>query len=214
MPSRLTLGVRLTPCSTASAPWLRSMWARADLEVHRGSDAELRGISISDSASPWTPSQSRSSGGSVEAAPVAMPEPKRFISGVVVDARTGEPLPNAIGRFKDKDLTAMVTNQQGLFRHRDLLQAVHVRGLSRWFPRGRVPDGSAGGCRRGRRGPAGARASPSASANRPPAACVTAGEPWTAPPGAAPGAAPGGDIQAGVKCELKALPAVGTVTGW
>jgi outer membrane protein OmpA-like peptidoglycan-associated protein len=219
MPSRLTLGVRLTP-------WIDGFSALAALDVGTGATSKFIeevapelpwnlyiGLGFAVDAKPEPIIKEVPS----ERAPVALPEPKRIISGVVVDARTGEPIPNAIVRFKDKDLTAMVTNDQGLFRTGDLPPGpytflVSVEGFRDGECQTDLPA-VAGAAALGQ--PGGPEQQPSVGLGQQaaPPPGVTPGAPWAAPPGAAPGAAPGGDIQAGVKCELKALPAVGTVTG-
>jgi outer membrane protein OmpA-like peptidoglycan-associated protein len=219
MPSRLTLGVRLTP-------WLDGFSALAALDV--GTGATSRFIEEVTPELPWNlylglgfavdaKPEPIIKEVPIQAAPVAVPEPKRFISGVVVDSRTGEPLPNAIVRFKDKDLTGMVTNPQGLFRTGDLPPGpytfvVTLDGFRDGECQTDLPA-VAGAAAPGQPGAPGQQPVGLGQQSAPPPGVTAAGEPWVAPPGAAPGAAPGGDIQAGVKCELKALPAVGTVTG-
>jgi len=208
MPSRLTLGARVTP-------WIDGFSATAALDVGTGATSHF--IEEVAPEMPWnlyiglgfafdTTPEPLVREVVVEGPPVARPEPQRTIQGKVVDAKTGKPISDAIVHFKDRELTGMVTDADGAFVTGNLPPGPYTFLVS-------AKDYHDGECEVSL--PA---VPPSAGAV--PAAPPPEGAPPPQAGMAAPQAAPmqgppppTGDVQVPIRCELKAIPPVGNVIG-
>jgi outer membrane protein OmpA-like peptidoglycan-associated protein len=209
MPSRLTLGARVTP-------WIDGFSAQLALDLGTGATSTFieevapelpwnlyLGLGFAVDTVPKTVVREVR----VEAPPpVAQAEPKRFIAGTVIDAKSREPVPEAIVRFKDRDLTGMVASQQGVFVTGNLTPGTYAFIVTKEGYRDgecevTVPAAASAGAGTQQPAPAqqpGQVQDPNMAAG---------GGQWAAP------GAPPADVQTTIRCELKTLPAVGNVTG-
>ncbi len=147
-------------------------------------------------------------------APVA-PSAKAYVAGVVSERGTQTPIPGAVLRYDGRNLTGMVTAEDGTFRSAELDSGNYTFNVS------------AAGYRDGQClatvPPAGtavpAAAQPVAPAPAAPGAPPVPGAPPLAPPpvstpgGVAGPTQAGGNTVVNVICELEAMPRVGTVVG-
>ena len=155
-----------------------------------------------------------------DAAPPAPPAvaPRAYVAGVVTERGTQTPVAGATLRYDGRNLTGMVTADDGTFRSTDLEAGTYTLNVT-------APGYRDGQCVATVPPPGGA-APAAAPAAAPPAPAPGTGTPGTpdAPAPAAPPAvatpggvtAPssvGGNTVVNVVCELEALPKVGTVVG-
>jgi outer membrane protein OmpA-like peptidoglycan-associated protein len=137
------------------------------------------------------------------AAPPAAP--RAYVSGVVTERGTQTPVAGAILRYDGRNLTGMVTADDGTFRSTDLEPGTYTLNVS------------AAGYRDGQciatvppPGAAPATPAPTAPGAPPPAPGTP---PVSTPGGVAAPSGVGGNTVVNVICEMEALPKVGTVVG-
>jgi len=210
IPSRFTVGARAYPWA---ADWLRGLSVLAAFDV--GTGATQTFIEEVTPERPWAflfglgyAFDTQAHATTVEKVVVQQaPLPPEYrIEGTVSRENKGEPIPNAIVRYVGRPLTAMVTDDQGVFKTGPVEPGDYRFAVS------------ADGYRDG-----------DCTATVAPEPAVTAGTPGSAgatPAGAAPtpatpaSGAPGGPASAGsapvvvhVACELEALPKTATING-
>ena len=118
-PSRLTLGLRVTP-------WLRGLNATLGLDIGTGATSKF--IEELAPQLPWNlyfgigfmydALLISSAGQSAAPAPQVVqlpPQPERHIVGVIIDGKSLQPIPNAIVRFQGRPLTGLVSRADGSF---------------------------------------------------------------------------------------------------
>jgi outer membrane protein OmpA-like peptidoglycan-associated protein len=228
-PSRLTIGARLYP-------WLEGFEVLAGLDIGTGATSEFLeevaaeppwnlyiGLGYAFDTQPPKPIIQR-----VEVekgpAPVVAPQ-ERYITGLVVEKGTTNPIANAIIRYEGRNLPGMVTAQDGTFRTISLdpgtyTFTISAEGFREGQCAGTIPAGGAPG---GAPGAQPGMPPPGGQPGMPP----PGGQPGMPPPGGQPGmpppggmapppggaAPPGMPTVVNVQCELEALPKVGNVVG-
>jgi outer membrane protein OmpA-like peptidoglycan-associated protein len=132
----------------------------------------------------------------------------RYVVGTVVEKGTNSPVPNAIVRFDGRNLTGMVSGEDGSFRTINLEPGTYTFNITApGYREGQCTTTMpAAGQPAAPAGPPGPYYSPGAQGGPP--------GPYYGGPGAPqPGAAPSGPTIVNVTCELEALPKVGNVVG-
>ena len=139
------------------------------------------------------------------AAPTSLP--RAYVSGVVTERGTQTPIAGAVLRYDGRNLTGMVTADDGTFRSTDLEPGTYTLNVTAAGYR----DGQ---CIATVPPPGTAPTPPAAPAPATPGAPAPApGAPVSTPGGVAAPAGAGGNTVVNVICEMEALPKVGTVVG-
>ncbi len=138
----------------------------------------------------------------------AVPTPvatERYVAGTVVEKGANTPIGGAIVRFDGRQITGMVSNDDGTFRTINLDPGTYTFTVK--------ADGYRDGQCQATVPATGAPAAPAWGA---PAAPAQPAPAWGAPPGGpmgGPGGAPAQPTVVTVSCELEALPKVGNIVG-
>ncbi len=238
-PSRLTLGARLYP-------WFDGFNLLGALDI--GTGATNRFIEEVAPEPPWqlyfgvgiAADTAASTADEISSEPTILESPTRTISGVVVNAETKAPIPDAQIRYKGLELTGMLSGTNGTFQSVDLAPgtytlAVHAEGFHDGECLVEITEGAPvpGAASAPAAAPGGTEAaSPELGPDGMP---VNAAEPQYGPDGmpitqASPdaaqygpdgqplsepsaGADPNADMVFPVECQLQALPPLGTFEG-
>lgn len=151
-------------------------------------------------------------------APPPPPPPEPVVVGTIRDETTGEPVPNAIVRYAGRNLTGMISGEDGTFTTIELTPGEYAFTITaEGYEEGTCPIVVPAGV-----GAPGSAVPPATDPNAPPPQPgqpgVVAAEGSPAPgqpaaPAAAPTVGPDGKVRVPVDCKLKALPKVGNVVG-
>lgn len=189
VPSRITLGARLSPWTDTGLGFL------AALDIGTGATSEFLeevrpelpwnlyvGVAYAGDVRPAPPVIKRVE---VEKAapPIVLAPPEYRVEGIVVEKGTTTPVPNAVIRYQGHDLTGMVSGADGKFRSGNLEPGTYTF------------DVQADGYRDGQ-----CSATLQAAAGG-------------APPAGSPSPSSPAPTIANVQCELEALPKVGSLSG-
>src|SRR6185503_4194700 len=134
-PHRLTFGARVTP------PFLEGLGFLAAVDIGTGATSEFLeevspeppwnvylGIGYAVDIQPPKPVIQR-----VEVSkptPIAAPPAEHYVYGTVVEKGTTNPIPNAVVRYEGRQMTGMVTGEDGTFRTINLDPGTYTFNIS------------------------------------------------------------------------------------
>lgn len=204
-PSRLTLGTRVFPWADHGLSLLGAFdigtGATSDFVEEVAPEAPWNlwfGLAYAVDTVPPPPVIQRVE----KRAPAAVAAPRAYVTGTVTERGTQTPIAGAILRYDGRNLTGMVSADDGTFRSADLEPGTYTMNVT-------APGYRDGQCV-ATIPPPGTAPAPNAPAPGAPAS--PSAPPVSTPGGVAAGGA-GGNTVINVICELEALPKVGTVVG-
>ncbi len=239
-PSRVTLGARVFP-------WLDGLALTAAVDIGTGATSKF--IEEVAPEMPWDlylgvgyAFDTQKPKPIIKKVPVAAPTPppaptQHFIDGAVVEKGTNKPVADAVLRYDGRNLTGMVTGDDGKFKTMDLPPGTYtfnikadgyrdgqcsatippdsMGGMQPMGQPGMQPMGQPGMQPMGQPGmqPMGQPGMQPMGQPGQPGQPAQPMQPGMAPPGGTVSGGAGGPVTVNVQCELEALPKVGNVVG-